>query len=222
MCEAADASELFDAVFTGDNLISKPRLDAIVFLSLVAGRTRRVTLGTACMASFVFRHPIVLANQWAALDLLSDGRTLLVACIGGGPDTRRGPPSPSGAKWETEFAAMGVPVAERVGRMVEGMAILRALWTGRGRDAPRPLLPVRGRADPRHAGPAALSHRDRVEPPAAPRGRGDDRPRPPPGGRDRRRLAGRDEHARGVRGALDADPRATRGRPGGARCPTPR
>jgi len=99
MCEAADASELFDAVFTGDNLISKPRVDAIVFLSLVAGRTRRVTLGTACMASFVFRHPIVLANQWAALDLLSDGRTLLVACIGGGPDTRRGPPSPSGAKW---------------------------------------------------------------------------------------------------------------------------
>ena len=63
MCEAADASELFDAVFTGDNLISKPRLDAIVFLSLVAGRTRRVTLGTACMASFVFRHPIVLANR---------------------------------------------------------------------------------------------------------------------------------------------------------------
>ena len=130
MCEAADASELFDAVFTGDNLVSKPRIDAIVFLSLVAGRTRRVTLGTACMASFVFRHPIVLANQWAALDLLSDGRTLLVACIGGGPDTRRGPPSPSGAKWATEFAAMGVPVAERVGRMVEGMAILRALWTG--------------------------------------------------------------------------------------------
>jgi alkanesulfonate monooxygenase SsuD/methylene tetrahydromethanopterin reductase-like flavin-dependent oxidoreductase (luciferase family) len=92
MCEAADRSELFDAVFTGDNLISKPRIDAIVFLSLVAGRTRRVTLGTACLASFVFRHPIVLANQWAALDLLSDGRTLLVACIGGGPDTRRGPP----------------------------------------------------------------------------------------------------------------------------------
>ncbi len=130
MCEAADASELFDAVFTGDNLISKPRIDAIVFLSLVAGRTRRVRLGTACLASFVFRHPIVLANQWAALDLLSDGRTLLVVCLGGGPDTRRGPPSPSGARWETEFRAMGMTTAERVGRMVEGMAILRALWTG--------------------------------------------------------------------------------------------
>lgn len=130
MCEAADRSEMFDAVFTGDNLISKPRIDAIVFLSLVAGRTRRVLLGTACMASFVFRHPIVLANQWAALDRLSDGRTLLVACMGGGPSTSKGYRSPSGARWETEFAAMRMPVAERAGRMVEGIKILRALWTG--------------------------------------------------------------------------------------------
>jgi alkanesulfonate monooxygenase SsuD/methylene tetrahydromethanopterin reductase-like flavin-dependent oxidoreductase (luciferase family) len=130
MCEAADRSEMFDAVFTGDNLISKPRIDAIVFLSLVAGRTRRVLLGTSCMASFIFRHPIVLANQWAALDRLSDGRSLLVACMGGGPSTKKGYRSPSGAKWETEFAAMGMPVEERAGRMVEGMKILRALWSG--------------------------------------------------------------------------------------------
>lgn len=130
MCEVADRSELFDACFTGDSLIAKPRLDAIVFLSMVAARTRRVVLGTSCMASFIFRHPIVLANQWAALDYLSGGRTLLVACIGGGPSTRFGHRSPSGAKWDTEFAAMGMPVAERVGRMVEGIEILRALWTG--------------------------------------------------------------------------------------------
>jgi alkanesulfonate monooxygenase SsuD/methylene tetrahydromethanopterin reductase-like flavin-dependent oxidoreductase (luciferase family) len=130
MCEVADRSELFDAVFTGDSLVAKPRIDAIVFLSMVAGRTRRVTLGTACLASFIFRHPIVLANQWAALDLLSGGRTLMVACLGGGPDTRSGHRSPSGAKWDTEFAAMGVTMAERVPRMVEGMVILRALWTG--------------------------------------------------------------------------------------------
>jgi alkanesulfonate monooxygenase SsuD/methylene tetrahydromethanopterin reductase-like flavin-dependent oxidoreductase (luciferase family) len=130
MCEIADRSEMFDAVFTGDSLIAKPRVDAIVFLSNVAGRTRKVTLGTACMASFIFRHPIVLANQWAALDRLSEGRALLVACIGGGPDTRKGYRSPSGARWETEFQAMGMTTAERVGRMVEGIEILRALWTG--------------------------------------------------------------------------------------------
>ena len=130
MCELADRSELFDAVFTGDSLIAKPRIDAIVFLSLVAGRTRRVALGTACMASFIFRHPIVLANQWAALDLLSGGRTLLVACLGGGPNSTTGHRSPSGAKWETEFAAMGATTAERVDRLVEGIQILRALWSG--------------------------------------------------------------------------------------------
>ena len=130
MCEVADRSELLDAVFTGDSLVAKPRIDAIVFLSMVAGRTRRVTLGTACLASFIFRHPIVLANQWAALDLLSGGRTLMVACLGGGPNTTSGHRSPSGARWDTEFAAMGATMAERVPRMVEGTAILRALWTG--------------------------------------------------------------------------------------------
>lgn len=88
----------------------------MTFLSLVAGRTRRVTLGTACMASFILRHPIVLANQWAALNLLSGGRTLLVASIGGGPSTVSGHRSPSGAKWDVEFAAMGTTTRERVGR----------------------------------------------------------------------------------------------------------
>ncbi len=130
MAEIADRSEVFDAVFTGDSLIAKPRIDAIVFLATVAGRTRRVLLGTSCLASFIFRHPIVLANQWAALDRMSDGRAYLVACMGGGPHTKSGHRSPSGARWEVEFAAMGVAMEERAGRLVEGIEILRALWRG--------------------------------------------------------------------------------------------
>jgi alkanesulfonate monooxygenase SsuD/methylene tetrahydromethanopterin reductase-like flavin-dependent oxidoreductase (luciferase family) len=130
MAEAADRSELFDAVFTGDSLIAKPRLDVLVFLSAVAARTRRVRLGTSCMASFIFRHPIVLANQWAALDQVSGGRAYLVACMGGGPNTRSGHPWPSGARWATEFAAMGVSMHERAGRLAEGIEILRRLWSG--------------------------------------------------------------------------------------------
>jgi len=130
MAETADRSEVFDAVFTGDSLIAKPRLDAIVFLSAVAGRTRRVLLGTSCLASFIFRHPIVLANQWAALDQVSAGRAYLVACMGGGPNTKSGHRSPSGAKWPTEFAAMQVAMHERAGRLVEGIEILRKLWGG--------------------------------------------------------------------------------------------
>ncbi|MBI4278674.1 MAG: LLM class flavin-dependent oxidoreductase [Armatimonadetes bacterium] len=130
MAETAEASGYFDAVFTGDSLIAKPRLDCIVLLSAVASRTRRVLLGTSCMASFIFRHPIVLANQWAALDQVSGGRTYLVACMGGGPTARAGAPrSPSGARWQIEFDAMGMTTKERAGRMVEGMEILRRLWT---------------------------------------------------------------------------------------------
>ncbi len=131
MAEIADRSAVFDAVFTGDSLIAKPRLDAIVLLSAVAGRTRKVLLGTSCLASFIFRHPIVLANQWAALDQVSGGRAYLVACMGGGPNTRSGHRSPSGAKWDEEFAAMGVAMEERAARLTEGMEILRRLWTGR-------------------------------------------------------------------------------------------
>ncbi len=130
MAEIADRSGVFDAVFTGDSLIAKPRIDAVVFLATVAGRTQRVLLGTSCMASFIFRHPIVLANQWAALDQMSGGRAYLVACMGGGPNTKSGHRSPSGARWETEFAAMGTGMEERGGRLVEGIGILRKLWTG--------------------------------------------------------------------------------------------
>jgi alkanesulfonate monooxygenase SsuD/methylene tetrahydromethanopterin reductase-like flavin-dependent oxidoreductase (luciferase family) len=101
-----------------------------VFLATVAGRTQRVLLGTSCMASFIFRHPIVLANQWAALDQMSGGRAYLVACMGGGPSTKSGHRSPSGARWDIEFAAMGTTVEERAGRLVEGIEILRRLWSG--------------------------------------------------------------------------------------------
>lgn len=130
MAEIADQSGAFEAVFTGDSLIAKPRIDAVVFLATVAGRTQRVLLGTACLASFIFRHPIVLANQWAALDQMSGGRAYLVACMGGGPNTKSGHRSPSGARWETEFAAMGMTMKERAARLVEGIEILRKLWTG--------------------------------------------------------------------------------------------
>jgi alkanesulfonate monooxygenase SsuD/methylene tetrahydromethanopterin reductase-like flavin-dependent oxidoreductase (luciferase family) len=130
MAEIADRSAVFDAVFTGDSLIAKPRIDAIIFLATVAGRTQRVLLGTSCLASFIFRHPIVLANQWAALDQMSGGRAYLVACMGGGPTTTYGHHSPSGARWDIEFAAMGTTVGERAGRLVEGIEILRRLWTG--------------------------------------------------------------------------------------------
>ena len=117
----ADASGAFDSVWVGDNFLSKPRLEAIVTLSAIAGRTRRMKLGTVCLASFPFRHPLELALQWASLDRLSGGRTILAVCAGG--------PASLGPQFAAELKAMGVKSTERVGRMEEGIELLRRLWS---------------------------------------------------------------------------------------------
>jgi alkanesulfonate monooxygenase SsuD/methylene tetrahydromethanopterin reductase-like flavin-dependent oxidoreductase (luciferase family) len=116
----AEASGAFDSVWVGDNFLSKPRLEAIVVLSAVAARTQRVKLGTVCLASFPFRHPVELALQWASLDRLSGGRTILAVCAGG--------PASLGPQFAAELKAMGVKSTERVGRMEEGIELLRRLW----------------------------------------------------------------------------------------------
>ena len=116
----AEASGAFESVWVGDNFLSKPRLEAIVTLSAIAGRTRRMKLGTVCLASFPFRHPIELALQWASLDRLSGGRTILAVCAGG--------PASLGPQFAAELKAMGGRSTERVGRMEEGIELLRLLW----------------------------------------------------------------------------------------------
>jgi alkanesulfonate monooxygenase SsuD/methylene tetrahydromethanopterin reductase-like flavin-dependent oxidoreductase (luciferase family) len=120
LSEMADASGFYDSVWVGDSLLAKPRLEAISLLSAIAARTRRVKLGPACMASFPLRNALVLASQWATLDLIADGRTILVVCLGG--NLKRG------GAFATEYETMQVDPRSRVGRMEEGIAVLRALW----------------------------------------------------------------------------------------------
>ena len=76
-------------------------------------------MGPACLASFPLRHPLVFAYEWASLDRISDGRTILIVCAGGG----------SAGDWEAEGRAVGVPVTERQARLEEHITILRRLWT---------------------------------------------------------------------------------------------
>ena len=65
-----------------------------------------------------FRHPALLARMAAALDVLSSGRLILGI----------------GAGWnEDEHAAYGItlpPIKERMDRLEEGIAVIRALWGG--------------------------------------------------------------------------------------------
>jgi alkanesulfonate monooxygenase SsuD/methylene tetrahydromethanopterin reductase-like flavin-dependent oxidoreductase (luciferase family) len=120
--EIADASDRFGSVWVGDNFLSKPRVEALVMLSALAARTRSVRLGTVCMATFAMRNPIQLALQWASLDVISGGRTILAVC--------NGTPASRGPKYANELAVFGVRSQERVARLEEGVAILRGLWSG--------------------------------------------------------------------------------------------
>lgn len=108
----------FDSVWVGDSLLARPRHDPVILLAAVAARTRKVALGTAVFLP-ALRNPVVLAHQLATLDQLSHGRLVLGAGIASDVPNIR-----------AEFAAAGVPFEGRVGRMMEGLRLARALWTG--------------------------------------------------------------------------------------------
>jgi len=97
----------------------------------LAARTRRVQIGTA-LALAPLHDPIRLAEDAAVTDLISGGRLTLGIGLG----------------WrEEEFDGLGVPLADRVPRLVSSMATLRGAWRGelvRGSpDQSRPAVPVR-------------------------------------------------------------------------------
>jgi len=119
MAEIADQSEVFQSVWVGDSLLGKPRMESIALLAGVAARTKRVRLGPACMASIALRDPVLLAFQWASLDLLAGGRTVMVGCTGIIPQ--------EGGRIEADL--YHVTNKDRVGRLVEWITILKRLWT---------------------------------------------------------------------------------------------
>src|SRR6266481_8005062 len=116
----AERSGFFDAVWAGDSLLAKPRLESVTLLSALAGATRRVRLGVGCMATFVHRHPVMLAHEWASLDVISGGRSWLAVCLGG--------PDEMSVAQALEHRVMGIKAAERVARLEEGIVILRKLF----------------------------------------------------------------------------------------------
>jgi alkanesulfonate monooxygenase SsuD/methylene tetrahydromethanopterin reductase-like flavin-dependent oxidoreductase (luciferase family) len=108
----------FDSVWVGESLLARPRFEPLTLLSAMAARTTTATLGTAVLLP-ALRHPLLLAHALATLDQLASGR--LVVGVGAGasvPGT------------EAELAAVGVGMAARIGRLVEGTRLVRALWRG--------------------------------------------------------------------------------------------
>jgi alkanesulfonate monooxygenase len=110
----------FDSIFITDHLLAAKQFYSVSFLeplttlSLVAGVTERVKLGTSVMVVPI-REPVLFAKQLATMQFLSNNRVVLGAGIGWYPP---------------EYAATGVKKSERGARTDEILDIIVALLEG--------------------------------------------------------------------------------------------
>jgi probable F420-dependent oxidoreductase len=118
LARVAEASG-WDSVLIWDHLAfvwGQPSADPWTALAAIAASTERVMLGTA-VTPVARRRPQVLANQVATLDVVSGGRVVFGAGLGGSP---------------SEFGRFGEPTNEKVraSMLDEGLDLLRRLWSG--------------------------------------------------------------------------------------------
>lgn len=116
--------------FMGRGDLRVPVVEAWTILSMAAAATRQATVGPFVL-NVMNRHPAVVARMASTLQIASGGRLVLGIGIGGAP---------------REHAAYGIdfPEApERVARLEEAVAVLRALWTGGPVTRPSPFYPLR-------------------------------------------------------------------------------
>jgi len=107
----------YDSAWANDHLLRLwgiHFMDPLTMVSVAAGATERIRLGTAVLL-LPYRDPVVLASAAASLDVLSGGRLVLGVGVGWSPE---------------EFAAVGVPVRERGARGDEALDVMRRLWAG--------------------------------------------------------------------------------------------
>jgi probable F420-dependent oxidoreductase len=105
----------FDVFQVGDHIGAG--VSPLVSLAAAAAVTERITLGTLVLNNDL-RQPVLLAQELATLDLLSDGR--VEVGIGAGHSF-------------TEYAAAGIPFdppAVRKQRLAESVEVLRSLFDG--------------------------------------------------------------------------------------------
>src|SRR5437763_13680556 len=117
MARQADAAG-YDAVWVGDSIVAKPRLEPLTTLAYLAGITTRVRLGTAVLLP-ALRHPVVLAHQIANVEQISRGRVVLGLGVGWSVPSA-----------EREWAACGADHKRRVRRLEQHIEIWRMLWRG--------------------------------------------------------------------------------------------
>lgn len=123
-CEAAK----LDFVAVGDSVLAKPRYSPIVTLAAVAGATDRIGLTTGILQPHL-RNPVLLAQEWATLDVASGGRTVLAVGLGTGPRELV----------DAELSMAGLSRRSRASAMEESISLIRALWRGEPVDTSGPI-----------------------------------------------------------------------------------
>jgi F420-dependent oxidoreductase-like protein len=128
-----------DSLWRSDHFFSlmghpeRPALECWASLTALAQRTQRIRFGPL-VTPITFRHPALIARMAAAVDGLSGGRLTLGL----------------GAGWnEPEHEAFGLrlpPLKERFDRLEEGIAVIKALWTGGPVDLEGQYFPLHGAA----------------------------------------------------------------------------
>lgn len=114
-CRAAEALD-YDSVWVGDHVLWPTFWpEPITMLAAASAVTERVHLGTGILLA-ALRRPAPLAKQTATLQWMSNGRFRLGVGAGG--------------EYPPEFAASGVPLAERGAYLDATLEALRALWSG--------------------------------------------------------------------------------------------
>jgi alkanesulfonate monooxygenase SsuD/methylene tetrahydromethanopterin reductase-like flavin-dependent oxidoreductase (luciferase family) len=107
------ATFLTEHHFTGVGQVSAP----LQVLTAIAMRTTKLRLGTAVMV-LAWHNPVMLAEQAATLDLISNGRLEL----GIGKGYRA-----------SEFSGFAIPMEEAEGRFDEALAVLKQAFTSEER-----------------------------------------------------------------------------------------
>jgi probable F420-dependent oxidoreductase len=104
----------FDDLWTIEQITGRyPVLESISLLAYLSAITKRIRLGTAVLVTNL-RNPIQLAKEISSVDHLSSGRITVGVGLGG--NTRM-------------YAAYGLAEDRRVARFVEGINVMKALWT---------------------------------------------------------------------------------------------
>jgi alkanesulfonate monooxygenase SsuD/methylene tetrahydromethanopterin reductase-like flavin-dependent oxidoreductase (luciferase family) len=105
----------FDLVALGQHHLATPyqQPSSVPFLARLAAETGSMRIGVLVFL-LPLHNPVDLAEQVATLDAISHGRMIVGVGIGYRPE---------------EFAAFGIPLSERVPRLLEGLEVMRRLWT---------------------------------------------------------------------------------------------